>query len=570
MSANGTQAKAAPMARPAPHSVEAEEAVLGAVLMNPEVLPEVMAALEPDDFFIVRHRWIYDALLRLSARREAIDYLTAIRELEAHGKLDDVGGPAYLAGLIDGTPTSMHAATYARTIARLAVRRRLLAAAGRIAELAHKEDSEIEQVLDDASAAFLEATARRAAQTDATLGETLSAVYDQTAARYSDPAQQAGLPTGFKDLDALLGGMHPGDLLLVAARTSMGKTTWLLNVALHAAQHGAHVGIFSLEQDKAQLAQRFLAAASGIDLLRLRLGRITPEEWKRFVEACARLDRLPTMHLDDVQGATPAQLRAKARAWQLYDGLDLVIVDYVQRMKSGTPADERNRVQALAEITGGLKDLARELGVPVLAAAQLNRAVDNRQDKRPQLSDLRESGNLEIDTDVVLFLHRDDYYDSGSERAGLAELIVAKHRNGPVGTVELTYKKEHMRFADSLHHTLDLDALPDHTKKRLGVKGYEKAAEPAHVLVVDAGHLAALHAGELAEVRVPKATGDTLDGAAGARQVLDRDRFVRWRVNRPAVVRPAPAARVVARVKVTGIEDGGEDWVVQYRYLKDV
>jgi replicative DNA helicase len=449
---------AGPTTRIAPHSVEAEESLLGSVLINPETLPDLSDTLAAGDFFIVRHRWIWEAMAALYARRDAIDYTTLIDELAAAGRLEEAGGPAYITHLVTNTPTSLHAETYARIVQRSAVRRRLLDAASEIGALAHDEEREVEQVIDDAEAALLAATERHRERSAQLLKETLSAYYDQIVQMYAGDGAETGVPTGFHDLDAILGGLQGGDLVIVAGRTGMGKTSWLLNVAMNAAKRGARAGIFSLEMKNEQLAHRFLAMETGIDSQKLRQGQISKEEWERFVQAMDRLAKLP-VYLDDTQGVTPAQLRSQARRWWVRDGLDLVAIDYVQRMRAGTQMDRYNRVQALAEITGALKDLAGELNVPVLAAAQLNRDVDQRRDKRPQLSDLRESGSLEMDADVVLFLFSEGYYDPDSEKANIVEVEVAKHRNGPTGTVELFYRRELTRFSDVYKRTIDLGSM---------------------------------------------------------------------------------------------------------------
>ncbi len=442
-------------ARIAPHSVEAEEAVLGSILINPEALLDVSSFLQAEDFFIVRHGWIWEAIQRLHARREAVDYLTVIEELRNADQLEEAGGPAYLTYLINNTPTSIHAEAYGRIVERAALRRRLLDAAGEIAKLAHDEDAEIDQVIDQAEAALFAATERRLIHELVPIGAVMTDYYDQVEYLYTHQDETHGVPTGFTDLDKLLGGMQKSDLLIIAGRPGMGKSSWLISAALNAARHGQQVAIFSLEMSNEQLVQRLIAMETGINSQRLRLGQLTADEWGRFVQAAERLSKLH-IYLDDTPALSALQLRTKCRRLWAQTGLDLVVVDYLQLMTSGARVD--NRVQEISLISMGLKQLAREVKVPVLAAAQLSRAVEQRQDKRPQLSDLRESGSIEQDSDVVMFIYREDMYDEDTEKANVAEIIVAKHRNGPTGSVELFFKKELTQFTDLYTRKVSLDA----------------------------------------------------------------------------------------------------------------
>ena len=442
--------------RIAPHSVEAEEAVLGSILINPEALHDVSSFLQGEDFFIVRHGWIWEAMQRLHLRREAVDYLTVIEELRNAGQIDEVGGPAYLTYLINNTPTSIHAEAYGRIVERAAIRRRLLDAASEIARLAHNEDSEIDEVIDQAEAALFTATERRLVHELVPISDVLSTYFDHVEYLYTHPDETHGVPTGFTDLDKLLGGMQKSDLLIIAGRPGIGKSSWLISAALNAARHGQRVAIFSLEMSKEQLVQRMIAAETGINSQTLRLGQLTPQDWDRFVQAADRLSKLP-IYLDDTPALSALQLRTKSRRLWAQTGLNLIVVDYLQLMTSGMRVD--NRVQEISLISMGLKQLARELNVPVLAAAQLSRAVEQRQDKRPQLSDLRESGSIEQDSDVVMFIYRDDAYDEETEKPNVAEIIVAKHRNGPTGKVELYFKRELTQFTDLFTRKVNLDAL---------------------------------------------------------------------------------------------------------------
>ena len=442
--------------RVAPHSVEAEEAVLGSILINPEVMLDVAPFLQADDFFIVRHSWIWEAIQQVHSRREAVDYLTVVEELRNAGRLEEAGGPAYLTYLINNTPTWLHAEAYGRIVERSAIRRRLLEAAGEIARAAHKEDTEIDAVIDEAEAALFAVTERRLVHELVPIEQVMSDYYDRVEYLYTHQDETHGVPTGFADLDRLLGGMQKSDLLIIAGRPGMGKSSWLISAALNAARRGQRVAVFSLEMSKEQLVQRMIAAETGINSQKLRLGQLTPEQWGLFVQAAERMSRL-NLYLDDTPALSALQLRTKCRRQWMQTGLDVVVVDYLQLMTSG--ARMENRVQEISLISMGLKQLAREINVPVLAAAQLSRAVEQRQDKRPQLSDLRESGSIEQDADVVMFIYRDDMYNEETEKPNVAEVIVAKHRNGPTGAVELYFKKELTLFTDLFTRKVNLDAL---------------------------------------------------------------------------------------------------------------
>ncbi len=446
--ANGT--------RIAPHSVEAEEAVLGSILINPEALYDVTPFLKAEDFFIVRHAWIWEAIQRLHARREAVDYLTVIEELRAAEQLDEAGGPAYLTYLINNTPTSIHAEAYARVVERASTRRHLLDAAGEIARLAHEEDTEIEETIDQAESALFSATERHLTRELTPIEDVVGSYYDRIDYLYTHQDETHGVPTGFADLDKLLGGMQRSDLLIIAGRPGMGKSSWLISAALNAARYGRRVAMFSLEMSNEQVVQRIIAAETGINSQKLRLGQLSPDEWERFVQAADRLSNL-NLYLDDTPALSVLQLRTKCRRQWAQTGLDLVMIDYLQLMHSGTRTD--NRVQEISIISMGLKQLAREINVPLMAAAQLSRAVEQRQDKRPLLSDLRESGSIEQDSDVVMFVYRDEVYNEDTEKPNIAEILVAKHRNGPTGTIELFFKKELTQFTDLYKRKVNLDMM---------------------------------------------------------------------------------------------------------------
>jgi len=430
-----------------PFSREAEEAVLGAILVNPEVYYDVAHFLAAEDFYIHRNRWIWEAFAGLHDQRRPVDLLTVSEELERQARLAEVGGPAYLTALINSVPTSLHAEAYGRLVEESATRRRLLEAANQVARLAYQSDTLVEEVVNEAEKAIFAVSERRLTHELQPIKQVLSEYYDRVdyLARHRD--ETVGVPTGFIDLDRLLAGMQPSDLLIIAGRPGQGKSGFCISAAKNASQiHKKHVAMFSLEMSNEQLVQRLVAQETAIDSQRLRMGDIQDEEWPLFTQAVSTLSNT-YIYLDDTPAITPLQLRTKCRRLHMEVGLDLVVVDYLQLMTGDTRMD--NRVQEVSYISRNLKVLARELKVPVLAAAQLSRAVEQRADKRPVLSDLRESGSLEQDADVVMFIYRPDQYESDTLKQNIAEIIIAKHRNGPVGSVELVFRKPLAKFENA-------------------------------------------------------------------------------------------------------------------------
>lgn len=444
----------------APHSVEAEEATLGAILTNPEILFDVASILDTSDFFIVRNAWIWDAILAVRGRGADIDTLSVIDELRARGQLDLLGGAARIVQLFTGTPDWRHAETYARMVERAAVRRRLLAAAGEIAQSALEDNAELGDVIDRAESALFAVTERQRKGDVMHVGELASAYFDRVEKVSLERGKYQGLPTGYAELDNLLGGMHKKHLILIAARPGVGKTSLALNVALKVARQGGHVAVMSLEMDSDAVLNRICSVATGIDSKRLELGKLNEDEWARFANTIAEVQRLP-LYLDDTPFVSIMQLRAKAHALKHRAGLDLLVLDYVQLLV----ADKRieNRTQELAHITRTLKILARELDAPVLACAQLSRAVEQRQDKTPMLSDLRESGSLEQDADAVMFLHPVD-------DMGRIDVLLRKNRNGPTGTAGLYFDRRCQRFG-----ALSSIALGDIKPAAPAVRSYTEA-----------------------------------------------------------------------------------------------
>ncbi len=440
--------------RSAPHAIEAEEAVLGCVLINPEAYFEVAPILHPDDFYLHKHRWIWEAFVGLHDQRLPIDIITVAEELERHNQLGEVGGSAYLTRLINSVPTSLHAEAYGRLVEQEAMRRRLLAAATEVAKLAYEEGRDIGQVVNDAEAAIFAVSERRLNKELSPIKEAISQYYDRIKYLFEHQDEMLGVPTGFIDLDKLLGGLQQSDLLIIAGRPGSGKTGLMLNVAKNAAlTYRKHVAVFSLEMSNDQLVQRLISQETGIDSQRLRLADIHDHEWPLFVQAANVLSDAP-IFLDDTPALTPNQLRSKCRRLDQEYGLDLVIVDYLQLMQSEGRSE--NRVQEVSTVSRALKQLARELNVPVLAGAQLSRAVEQRTDKRPVLSDLRESGSLEQDSDIVMFIHRPDMYEKAETRTNIAEIIVAKHRNGPTADVQLVFRGALTKFENAETRHVDL------------------------------------------------------------------------------------------------------------------
>ena len=440
--------------RSTPFSPEAEEAVLGAILSNPGAWFGIAAFLQQDDFFLLRHRWIWEAMQRISERNENLDFLTVGEELAQLGHLEDTGGTAWLIRLINNTPTSVHAEVYGRIVQRAALRRRLLAAAESIRGVALDEQQTIESVIEQSEALVFEATENRTRRDLLPISVAISDYYERIEylIRHSDTP--LGLPTGFRAVEQLLGGMQRSDLLVFAGRPGMGKTSFMLSVVLNVARLGSRVALFTMEMSVEQIIQRLVSMETGINMQQLRLGQVSPQEQGRLLEAMGRLSDLQ-IYIDDTPALNPLELRAKCRRMHLEHGIDLILVDYMQLMNAGG-AYENNRVQEISYISRSLKELARELNVPLLSAAQLSRAVEQRQDKRPQLRDLRESGSIEQDADIVMFLYRDEVYNEATDIPGQADIIVAKHRNGPTGTISLFFDKTITRFRDVNAQRIDL------------------------------------------------------------------------------------------------------------------
>ncbi|MBK6324804.1 MAG: replicative DNA helicase [Chloroflexi bacterium] len=438
-----------------PHSIEAEEALLGSLLIDPDALFEVNSFLRPDAFYRTQNRWIYEAILRLSDRREPVDLITLTEELRRLEQLEDIGGEAYVINLINMVPTAINAPNYGRLVEAAAIRRKLVSAASAIANLAYDEKEDINVVIDRSEQTLFSISEERTTRDLVPIRQIAGEYLDRIQELRERGEDFVGIPTGFTELDRLLGGLNKSDLIIVAARPGMGKTSLQNAIALTAAnKYGKRIAMFNLEMSGEQLVQRMIAAETRIDSQRLRRGQLAEHEMPIFMEAVGRLSET-RIFIDDTPSISPNQLRTKCRRLYAEHGLDLVMIDYLQLMQAERATN--NRVQEISEISRGLKGLARELNVPVIAAAQLSRAVEQRQEKRPLLSDLRDSGSIEQDADIVMFIYRDEYYNPDTtERPNIAELNIAKHRNGPTGTIDLYWHGKLATFRNLQRQEINL------------------------------------------------------------------------------------------------------------------
>jgi replicative DNA helicase len=431
-----------------PQSLEAEQSILGAILIDRDAVVEVAEFLRPADFYRQANGAIFAAVLELFERREPIDIVTVAETLERADQLEGIGGRAYLSSLSSSTPTAVHAVQYARIVERKAVLRNLIGAAGRIAGIGYEDPAEIQEAIDRAEAELFAVSQKRIDSGFQKLDSLLHQAYDRLDYLHAHRGEISGVRTGFTDLDSLTTGLQKSDLVILAARPSVGKTSLALNIAEHAAvKEKKSVGVFSLEMSKEQLVLRLLSSVANIDSQRLRSGFLEEMDFARIAPAMNALSEAP-LYIDDTPSISTMELRTKARRLQAEAGLDLVIVDYLQLMQAATTSRDANRVQEVSEISRGLKALARELSVPVVALSQLSRQPEMRNENEPRLSDLRESGAIEQDADLVMFLYRerDKAADDGDTDGEVIHLKLAKHRNGPTGAVELWFKKSQTRF----------------------------------------------------------------------------------------------------------------------------
>lgn len=430
-----------------PYDVEAEASVLGAVLIDNDAIVKISDKLSPEDFYDSRHAYIYRAIKDLYEDRKAIDVLTLSNRLKAQKRLDEIGGAAYLTELTNFVPTAAHVESYADLVAEKSVRRQLMRINKELTALALDETKKLKDLIEIAESELMKVGQEQTRQSVVSIEEILDTSFERLDALHKDKKKIRGIPTGFKDLDNVLAGFQRSDLVVLAARPSMGKTAFALNLA-HNIALDAHepVLIFSLEMSKDQLVDRLLSMESGVDAWALRTGNLTDSDFEKIGQAMGPLSEAP-IFIDDTPGITVSDLRTKARREAHQRQLGLVIVDYLQLLSGGGRyASEGNRVQEISEISRNLKGLARELNVPVLALSQLSRSVESRPDKIPQLSDLRESGAIEQDADVVAFIYREEYYNPETDRKKITDIMIKKHRNGPTENIELYFDNEKQRF----------------------------------------------------------------------------------------------------------------------------
>lgn len=441
-----------------PANMEAEQAVLGSILIDSDVFGKVASILKPADFFREQHAWIYESMLDLNGRREPIDFVTISAELERRKRLDEMGGPGAITELLMLTPTSFYAEHYAKLVAVAAHRRRLISMAGKIAELAYDSEQDITAIADQVQAMALTAGESATRKGLRHVADATKRMIEKIDYLSQNRGELLGVPTGFGMLDRILGGLQKSDLITLAARPGMGKSALAFTIAHSAAKrHGKRIAVFSLEMSDEQFVQRLLSQSACIDSHRLRTGQVHDDEWETLLSSANELSNLP-IFIDDTGAISISHIRSECRRMAAESGLDLMIVDYMQLMNGSFPGRKlENRQQEISDISRSLKALARELDVPVLALSQLSRAVESRADKRPMLSDLRESGAIEQDSDVVLFIYREDYYMEDTDRQNIADVIVAKHRHGATGTVSLYFRKELTQFRELEIERTDLN-----------------------------------------------------------------------------------------------------------------
>jgi replicative DNA helicase len=442
---------AAVAARTLPHNLEAERSVLGAILIDNHTFNLAAAVITSQAFFRDAHRRIYERMIDLAERNQPIDLVTLKEALERAGELEEVGGPAYIASLVDGVPRSTNVEYYAQIVKEKATLRALIFSANKILANAYEADQDADLILDDAESAIFAVAEDRVKSGFIPMRELVNESFPRIERLFEHKSYITGVPTGFDDLDRKTRGLQPGDLVIVAARPSMGKTSLVLNICQHVATHGGVAGFFSLEMSKEQLFMRMLASEARIDTYRLLSGQIGQREYGQITQALETLSEAQ-LFIDDTAGIGVLEMRAKARRLQAEHGLSVLAVDYIQLM-TGRGRFE-NRTLELASISRSLKGLAKELSIPIVVLSQLSRAPEARSDRRPQLSDLRESGALEQDADVVALIFREEMYKHGdepSESDGVAEIILAKQRNGPTGTIKLAFLREQTRFANLAH-----------------------------------------------------------------------------------------------------------------------
>ncbi|MBS4212417.1 MULTISPECIES: replicative DNA helicase [Neobacillus] len=430
-----------------PQNIEAEQAVLGAIFLEPSSLTMASEILIPEDFYRAAHQKIFNVMLKLNDEGKAVDLVTVTEELAAAKLIEDIGGVSYLSELAGAVPTAANIEYYARIVEEKSLLRRLIRTATNIATDGYTREDEVESLLSEAEKSIMEVAQRKNAGAFHDIKDVLVRTYDNIEEMHKRVGEITGLETGFVELDKMTAGFQRNDLIIVGARPSVGKTAFALNIAQNVAKKtGENIAIFSLEMGAEQLVMRLLCAEGNIDAQRLRTGSLTEEDWGKLTMAMGSLSNTG-IYIDDTPGVRVGDIRSKCRRLKQEHGLGMILIDYLQLIL-GSGRSGENRQQEVSEISRSLKQLARELQVPVIALSQLSRGVEQRQDKRPMMSDIRESGSIEQDADIVAFLYRDDYYDKESENKNIIEIIIAKQRNGPTGTVSLAFVKEYNKFVN--------------------------------------------------------------------------------------------------------------------------
>lgn len=443
-----------------PQNTDAEASLLGAILIDADAIVKIADIVRPDDFYEERHGRIYEAILHLYERHSPIDVLTLSDQLKGSGFIDMVGGASYLTELTNFVPTATHVEQYADIVSQKALRRRLIKASQDIVGLGYDEQRTLQELVEEAETKLFEVSQRHVKQDITSIETILSESFDRLDELHKDKGKIRGVPTGFKDMDNILAGLQRSDLFILAARPSMGKTAFSLNLAHNVAVKSKEaVLFFSLEMSKEQLVDRMLSMESGVDAWALRTGNLTDADFEKLGHAMGTLSEAQ-IYIDDTPGITVSDLRTKARREAHLRPIGLIVVDYLQLMSGGARfSGESNRVQEISEISRGLKGVARELNVPLIALSQLSRSVENRHPQIPQLADLRESGSIEQDADVVAFIYREEYYNPETDRKNITDIFIKKHRNGPTGAVELYFDREKQRFTgvDNRHSSTPFD-----------------------------------------------------------------------------------------------------------------
>ncbi|MBU9722320.1 MULTISPECIES: replicative DNA helicase [Bacillaceae] len=445
--------------RTPPQNIEAEQAVLGAIFINDEALVSASERLVPEDFYRASHQRIYTVMLSLAQKGEPVDLITVTSELQTKKWLDEVGGVSYLSDLAGGVPTAANIDYYSQMVEEKSLLRRLIRVATTIAAEGYAADEDVDSILNEAEKTILEVSQKKNSGAFVSIKDVLVEAFDKIELLQHTAGEITGIPTGFSELDRITAGFQRNDLIIVAARPSVGKTAFALNITQNVAtKTDENVAIFSLEMGADQLVMRMLCAEGNIDAQRLRTGKLLDEDWQKLTMAMGTLSKAG-IYIDDTPGIKVNEIRAKCRRLKQERGLGMIMIDYLQLIQGDARSGE-GRQQEVSEISRSLKGLARELEVPVIALSQLSRGVESRTDKRPMMSDIRESGSIEQDADIVAFLYRDDYYDKESEKKDIIEIIIAKQRNGPVGTVELAFVKEYNKFVNLERRYDDQDIPP--------------------------------------------------------------------------------------------------------------